>query len=67
LTKALMPAAEAGDVKAAAALVNVINRQAKLWGLDAPTRIEGGDAYGLSAMSEGELLDRAKALGIKVD
>jgi hypothetical protein len=41
-------------VKAGAALVKVMDRQAKLGGLDAPTKIEGGDPFGLSAWERSE-------------
>lgn len=39
---ALAPAALGGDEKAAAVLVRISDRRAKLFGLDAPIQVEGG-------------------------
>jgi hypothetical protein len=44
-----------------------MNRQARLLGLDKIDVGAGSGPYGLSQMSEGELKERAKALGIQVE
>jgi hypothetical protein len=56
-----------GDPKAAAVLVQVFNRLARLHGLDAPAKVQaqvGGDPYGVSKMSDAELMEYARRVGI---
>ncbi len=57
-------------MKAVTAMVNVLNRYARLFGLDAPRTIDTtirGEGLDLSAMSEGQLVEHCQRLGIPVD
>ena len=70
LVAALWPKVQSGDVKAVNVMVNVLNRYARLFGLDAPKTIEAtvrNDGLDLSAMSEGQLVEHCRRLGIPVD
>jgi hypothetical protein len=67
LVGGLWPQAKAGDVKAVSTLLGVFNRLARLHGLDAPAKVQahvGGDPYGVSKMSEAELMEYARRVGI---
>jgi DNA-binding CsgD family transcriptional regulator len=67
LVGGLWPQAKAGDVKAVGTLVGVFNRLARLHGLDAPAKVQaqaGGDPYGVSKMSDAELIEYARRVGI---
>jgi hypothetical protein len=56
-----------GDPKAAAVLVQAFNRLARLHGLDAPAKVQaqvGGDPDGVWKMSDAEVEEHARRLGI---
>lgn len=64
LLKSFMPKAREGDHKAADVVLKVIDRRAKLFGLDAPTRTENQVSF--DRMSDQELLQEADRMGIPV-
>ena len=64
-----MPKAELGDARAAAVVVSVLSRLARLYGLDEPTRLDANvrtDGLDLSQMSEGQIRQHCRHLGIPV-
>jgi hypothetical protein len=63
--KAVSPAADMGDPKSIDALMKLLDRRAKLAGLDAPTRSQSQTIF--AQYTEAELLDQAARLGISVD
>lgn len=67
LLAGLFPAAEGGDVQAVNAVLRVMERRAKLRGLDAPTEISGNLGLGfLNTMTDDELTNQAKTAGLDV-
>jgi hypothetical protein len=61
----LWPAVERGDIKAIATAVRVLERVAKLNGLDQPARVQVDHAASsLEGMSEVELEERLRAYGV---
>jgi hypothetical protein len=64
----LWPAVQQGDVRAIATAVRVLGRQARLNGLDAPTKVAvSGGADDLSSISDLELEERCRRYGVVVD
>jgi hypothetical protein len=59
--------AAAGDVKAADVVLKVMNRRARLLGLDAPTRTQVEATTGLAGMSDEQLLLEAERLGLHAE
>jgi hypothetical protein len=64
LLEVWFPKALAGDHRAVDKVIRLWERESKLLGIDAPTRIEMSD--GLAAMSPDELLEEARKRGIPV-
>jgi hypothetical protein len=71
LWKGLLPTALGGDCKAASTLVAVLARYCKLYGLDAPVKLDvkgqAGPSKPLANMSDSELLVYARRAGLKID
>lgn len=71
LVLALWPKVKSGDVKAVSVVVNVLARTARLYGLDEPSRVEAqvksSGSLDLSTLSENELKEHCRRLGIPVD
>jgi hypothetical protein len=71
LWSALLPQAAKGDVKAAAALVGVLARICKLYGLDSAVKIDvkarAGFAKSVQDMTDAELREYARRAGLRID
>jgi hypothetical protein len=65
LQAGLWDKALAGDVKAARTVVKIMERRARLLGLDAPTRVQR-DQFGLAEKSGPELLAEADRVGLNL-
>jgi hypothetical protein len=69
LQAAVWDKALAGDLKAVETALRVIDRRVRLRGLDAPTRSQitvGGYAADLSKLTDAELIEQARRLGLEV-
>lgn len=62
--RALYSRAMTGDVRAMDQLVRIADRRAKLLGLDAPLKIQQQTDITIQALSDQELLDQARSLGL---
>ncbi len=68
LQSGLWEEAAAGNLKAVGAALKIMERRARLLGLDAPTRTENTHGYAnLDQMTDAELLEEARRHGIPVD
>lgn len=66
LQRAIWTKAVEGDIKAVEAVAKLMDRRAKLLGLNAPEKVEVG-GFLLGSLSDEELVEEAKRLGIKLE
>lgn len=62
----LWPKAVTGDVKSIDAVLRLMERRSKLFGLDQPVRIENTTQLNVNALTDRELAEQARILGIVV-